>query len=72
MIEDCVLLYEVGVLRYEDSVLLCNCDILCEGVFYMIVLIDVKVFFIWLGVFLWWWLWGIFFFLKVFYLKSIK
>lgn len=33
MIEDCVLLYEVGVLRYEDSVLLCNCDILCEGVF---------------------------------------
>lgn len=46
MIEDRVLLYEVGALRYEDSALLCNCDILCEGVFYMIVLIDVKVLFI--------------------------
>lgn len=33
MIEDRVLLYEVGALRYEDSALLCNCDILCEGVF---------------------------------------
>lgn len=72
MIEDRVLLYEVGALRYEDSALLCNCDILCEGVFYMIVLIDVKVLFIWLGVFLWWWSRGIPLFLKVLHLKSTK
>lgn len=35
MIEDGVLLYEVGALWYEDIALLCNGDILCDGDFFI-------------------------------------